>query len=472
VRRRSASGGRGHWVARARSLNEFQTSFPDETSCAAFLFERRWPQGFVCPACGGTRAALLKSRAHTYECLDCGRQTSITAGTVMHRSKLPLTVWFWAAHLMATHSNGMSAVQLEAQLGITYKTAWLLAQKLRRSMTDPEREPLEGVVEVDQTEIPFRADNSFFDPVKSGKILIAGAVEVIDRGTNQAKPRRKRAKYLDTRSGRIRLAAIPDNSAASIEAFVRANVKTGTTLLTDGHRSYPGLTDYRHDPRTVGKMAGHIVLPWVHRVFALMKRWGLGTYHGLRRKHIDTYLNEFVFRYNRRFYRHVSFETLLGLASHHHPSSYWDIVGRDNPRKGVPTVRRQPRPSFAPGSRPAAQEDHPVHRRIEQRHADHVAEQHGHLVRDQPAAREGQEPPARSGGRASALRTTSRVRAERRSTSSTMSSVRASISCAAPSSPVADRFTYTFAAAARAAATAISPATSRSDEAFLLPRPA
>jgi hypothetical protein len=128
---------------------------------------------------------LLKSRAHTYECLDCGRQTSITAGTAMHRSKLPLTVWFWAAHLMATHSNGMSAVQLEAQLGITYKTAWLLAQKLRRSMIDPQREPLEGVVEVDQAELPFRAENSFFDPLKSGKILIAGAVEVIDRGTNE-----------------------------------------------------------------------------------------------------------------------------------------------------------------------------------------------------------------------------------------------------------------------------------------------
>ncbi len=256
----------------------------------------------------------------------------------MHRSKLPLTVWFWAAHLMATHSNGMSAVQLEAQLGVTYKTAWLLAQKLRRSMLDPHREPLEGVVEVDQAEIPFRADNNFFDPAKSGKILIAGAVEVIDRGTNQTKPRRKRAKYLDTRSGRIRLAAIPDNSAASIEAFVQANVKTARRCSPTGT-----LTDYRHDPRTVGKMAGHIVLPWIYRVFALMKRWALGTYHGLRRKHIDTYLNEFVFRYNRRFYKHVSFETMLGLASHHHPTSYWDIVGRDNPRKGVPTDRRGPR---------------------------------------------------------------------------------------------------------------------------------
>src|SRR5258708_13103067 len=139
-------------------------------------------------------------------------------------------------------------------------------------MLCPEGERLGGVGEVDQAEVPFRADNSFFDPVKSGKILIAGAVEVIDRGTNQATPRRKRAKYLDTRSGRIRLAAIPNNAAASIEAFVRANVKPGTTLLTDGHRSYPGLTDYRHDPRTVGKMAGHVVLPWIHRVFSLRQR--------------------------------------------------------------------------------------------------------------------------------------------------------------------------------------------------------
>ena len=219
-------------MARARSLTEFQKAFPDEASCAAFLFERRWPDGFVCPACGKGRAAALKSRAYTYECSDCGRQTSITAGTALHRTKLPLTVWFWAAHLMSTHSNGMSARQLEDQLGLTYRTAWLLTQKLRRSMVDPDRDPLEGVVEVDQAEIPFRAGDRFFDPGNAGKILIAGAVEVVDRDTNEAKPRRKGAKYLDTRSGRIRLAMIADNSAASIEAFVRANVKPG------GHPAY------------------------------------------------------------------------------------------------------------------------------------------------------------------------------------------------------------------------------------------
>jgi transposase-like protein len=328
-------------MAKGRSLSQFQETFPDEACCAAFLLRRRWPNGFVCPGCAERRSAALKSRAYTYECSGCGRQTSITAGTTMHRTRLPLTTWFWAAHLMATHSNGMSARQLEDQLGVTYKTAWLLTQKLRRSMVDPDREPLEGVVEVDQAEIPFREGDAFFEPGSAGKIFVIGAVEVVDRDINQSKPRRRHAKYLDTRSGRVRLAMIADNSAASIEAFVRANVKRGTTLITDGHASYPGLTDYRHDPRVVGKMAGHVVLPWVHRVFALLKRWSLGTYHGLRRRHL--YLNEFVFRYNRRFHRHVSFETLLGLAVQHEPASYWDIVNRDNPRKGVPTVRRTAR---------------------------------------------------------------------------------------------------------------------------------
>lgn len=326
------------------SLFRFQKAFPDGRSCVEFLFERRWPQGFVCPGCGSGRAALLRSRAWTYECIDCGRQTSITAGTVMHRTRLPLTIWFWAAHLMATHSNGMSALQLRSQLGISYRTAWLLTQKLRRSMIDPQCEPLEGVVEIDQTEIPFRDTQSFYDPNKSGKITIIGAVEIRDRTTGKApKPKKIGAKYLDTLSGRVRLQAIPGNAAQHIHAFIRANIKPGTTLLSDGHRSYLGLPGYRHDPRTVGKMAGHVALLWIHRVFALLKRWGLGTYHGLRRKHIDSYLNEFVFRYNRRFYRHVALETMLGIASHHQPIGYWDIVGRANPRNGRPTVRRSRR---------------------------------------------------------------------------------------------------------------------------------
>ncbi len=109
-------------MAVSHSLLAFQQRFPDEAHCAQFLLERRWPDGFVCPGCGGKRGHLLRSRAYTYECVACGKQTSVTAGTVMHRTKLPLTVWFWAAHLMATHSNGMSAQQLKLGLG-SYKTA-------------------------------------------------------------------------------------------------------------------------------------------------------------------------------------------------------------------------------------------------------------------------------------------------------------------------------------------------------------
>src|SRR5277367_5909302 len=238
------------------------------------------------------------------------------------------------------------AGSLADQLGVTYKTAWLLAQKLRRSMVDPNREPLDGVVEVDQAEIPLREGDGFLEPGNAAKILVIGAVEVIDRDTNQTNPRRKHAKYIDTRSGRLRLAAIADNSAASIQAFIKANVKPGTTLLTDGHASYPGLSAYRHDPRVVGAMAGHVVLPWSHRAFSLLKRWALGTYHGLRRKHIDAYLDEFVFRYNRRFHRHVSFETVLGLAAHRTPETYRDIISRGAPHKAV--VRQEPLPIDLP----------------------------------------------------------------------------------------------------------------------------
>ena len=126
------SGSQGRFP---RSLMEFQSRFATENACSEYLFERRWPEGFVCPGCGGGRAWLLKTKAFTYECADCRRQTSVTAGTIMHASKLPLTMWFWAAFLMSTHSNGISALQLQSQLSLgSYRTAWMLAAKLRRAM--------------------------------------------------------------------------------------------------------------------------------------------------------------------------------------------------------------------------------------------------------------------------------------------------------------------------------------------------
>jgi predicted RNA-binding Zn-ribbon protein involved in translation (DUF1610 family) len=295
-----------------RSLIEFQHRFPDEAACAAYLFAARWPGGFVCPSCGKTKAWELQTKAWTYECAGCGKQTSVTAGTIMHHSKLPLTTWFWAAYLMATHSNGISALQLQRQLALgSYKTAWLLCAKLRRSMVAPGRGPLTGLVEVDETEIACRSKH---DPLsggggrsRQGKILVVGAVEVQDGGFGP---------------GRVRLKEIPDYSAARLHAFLATDLAPGATAKTDGLASYVGAPSVRHDPHVVGKMAAHIVLPWVHRAFSNLKVWALGVYHGLRRKHVQSYLDEFVFRFNRRRTRHAAFRSLLGIAAGQAPFSY------------------------------------------------------------------------------------------------------------------------------------------------------
>jgi Transposase zinc-ribbon domain len=150
-----------------RSLIEFQRRFPDERACAAYLARARWPDGFRCPSCGHAKGWELSTKAFTWECAGCGRQTSVTAGTVMHAAKLPLTVWFWAAYLMATHSNGIAALQLQAQLGLgSYKSAWLMCAKLRREMVAPGRAPLAGLVEIDETAIPLRRKD---DPPAGGQ---------------------------------------------------------------------------------------------------------------------------------------------------------------------------------------------------------------------------------------------------------------------------------------------------------------
>ena len=293
-----------------RSLIAFQRRFPDDAACAAYLAAIRWPDGFRCPGCGHDHAWSLKTKRWTYECRRCRRQTSVKAGTIMHGSKLPLIVWFWAAYLMATHSNGISAFQLWRQLGLgSYKSAWLLSAKLRSTMVAPERNPLSGLVEVDETTINHRTKN---DPIAgapgrshTGKLLVVGAVEIVGRGP-----------------GRVRLAAIDDFSADSLHPFVKTNVTPAATARTDGWSAYPGLPAVHHDPHVIGAMAAHVVLPWIHRVFSSLKTWALGVYHGLRSKHLQSYLDEFVFRFNRRRTRHAAFRSLLGIGMRAKPLTY------------------------------------------------------------------------------------------------------------------------------------------------------
>lgn len=300
---------------RPLSRAQFEARFPDDAACADHLARRRWPNGFVCPGCGGAKGWALKTKAFTWECAACRRQTSVTAGTIMHASHLPLKVWFTAIHIVTSHSNGVSALQLQAQLGLgSYKSGWLLLQKLRRAMVDPGRGLLEGVVEIDETEIPLRRKD---DPPAGGrgrspqgKMFVAGAVELSPDG----QPRR------------IRLAPIADFSAATLRPFVAAVAAPGARVVTDGWSGYAGLADHAHDPKVVGTMAAHVVLRWTHRVFSNLKRWGLGTFHGLRRQHLKRHLDEFVFRWNRRRHTAAAFDTLLGLGARLAPATAGDFV--------------------------------------------------------------------------------------------------------------------------------------------------
>jgi hypothetical protein len=297
-----------------RSLTEFEQLFADEDTCAEYLAAARWPDGFRCPGCGGSKAWRLESKPWTYECACCGRQTSVTAGTILHHSKLPLTIWFWAAYVMATQPNGISAQQLQREVGLgSYKTAWLLCAKLRRAMVAPGRTPLSGLVEVDKTEIVCHCKN---DAVTGGaghnlhgKMLVVGAVEA-----------------QDLRLGRIRLSTVPDDSAASLRAFLAANLAPDATAQTNGEAGYSRAPGIDHDPHIIGAIDARKVRPRAHRIFDDLKVWALGVYHGPRRKHLRSYLDEFVFRFNRRRARDAAFLCLLGIAATHQPVSYSTLV--------------------------------------------------------------------------------------------------------------------------------------------------
>lgn len=267
---------------RPLSLERFQLQFPDDHSCAAYLAKKRWPDGFVCPHCGSRTGWKLRSKPWVWECggdkadehgelIPCRKQTSVIAGTIMHKTHLPLRQWFLAAHLVTTHSNGISALQLQAKLGIgSYKTAWLLLHKLRRAMVNPDREKLGGydeVVEIDETSIPFRTKD---EPVGGGqgrspigKLNVIGAVEWRDEG----------------RSGRIRLEPIRSNGKESLHPFVLRNTAPHTTIFTDGNQAYQGIPDRKHASKVVGKLPAHLWFKRIHRVFSLLKRWMMGVYH-------------------------------------------------------------------------------------------------------------------------------------------------------------------------------------------------
>jgi len=217
---------------------------------------------------------------NVWQCKECGKQTSITAGTVMHGTRTPLTLWFWAAYLVSTHTPGMSALQLQRQLGSArYETAWLILHKLRRAMVAPEREPLSDEVEVDEAFVGGRHSERRGGRQRDGKTLVGVAVEQRGRG-----------------SGHLRLKVLPDASQATLGPWVSATVKSGAVVHTDGWDGYGKLSSlgFDHRPRRKRDAPGEHLLPLAHRAISNLKTWLQGTHRGLGPEHLQAYLDEFV----------------------------------------------------------------------------------------------------------------------------------------------------------------------------------
>jgi transposase-like protein len=269
----------------------FEAWFPDEAACRAYLARVRWPDGFVCPNCGG-RDAWLTGR-ELWMCRECGRQTSVTAGTIFHRSRYPLTTWFAAMWFVCSQKNGVSALGLQRAFGFgSYETAWAWLHKLRRAMVRPDRDLLggEGVsVELDQTFLGGRRTGRS-GPRYDNKAEVIIAVE------------RQHPKGF----GRVRLAHIVDQKKVELFSFMQHNLAHGTILYTDGDTTYPAIVkqlQIHHEPIALVHAfdPAHVVLPGVHLVASLLKRWLAGTLHdGRSERHLPYYLDEFTFRFNRR----------------------------------------------------------------------------------------------------------------------------------------------------------------------------
>jgi transposase-like protein len=290
-----------------QSLREFNRRFATEAHCEEFLFAVRYPNGFVCPTCGVDRGWPLDGK-RLIECSN-GHKLSLTSGTVLHRTRQDLLTWFHAAYLMSTLTPGISALQFQRQLGVKrYETAFQMLHKIRSVLVAPGRELLHGEVEVDETFIGGR------DPDQGGrggdKVLVVGAVEVM------AYSELKTGK-IRRRTGRVRLRVVPNASADSLAGFVEEEVESGATVSTDGWDGYRRLSrsGYDHQRFVQGKNRDvKHVLPHIHRIFSNLKAWLQGTHHGrVEPKYLQAYLNEYTFRFNRRFWRGPAFLRALKL---------------------------------------------------------------------------------------------------------------------------------------------------------------
>src|SRR5215469_5625251 len=269
-----------------RNLTELEENFGTEEACRAYLARLRWPDGFRCPRCRGNRSWPV--RGLLLECADCGYQTSVMAGTIFQDTRTPLPVWFRAMWWVTTQKNGASALGLQRVLGLKkYETAWTMLHKLRRAMVRPGRDLLTGRVEVDECYLGGLEEGL------PGRLNVEKALVVVA------------AQEDGPGIGRIRMRHIMDASAASLMPFVQDSVAPGSVIHTDGWLGYLPLESkgYEHEVTFLKgkKKTPSELMPRVRRVISLLKRWLIGTHQGaVSHKHLDYYLDEFTFRFNRR----------------------------------------------------------------------------------------------------------------------------------------------------------------------------
>lgn len=271
------------------TILEFQRRFSREEDCEEFLFHWRWPHGFRCPRCGGEPATRLSTRRQ-YQCRSCRYQVSVTAGTALHKTKLPLRVWFWAIFLVARHKKSISALQLQADLGIgSYRTAWLLLHKIRACFDESPDFPLRGLVEVDETYVGGKEKGALHGRAAGKKGIVITGVEVKERG----------------RLGDARMQVIPDVKARSLMSFIRKNVHPSATVATDGWDGFNQVAGHfkehqRHVCVGPRNSPFRPVLNAVHLLISNLKTWLRGRFHGVSRKYLPAYVAEFMYRFNRR----------------------------------------------------------------------------------------------------------------------------------------------------------------------------
>ena len=265
------------------TLLQLEQRFSTEQACADYLAALRWPDGWRCPRCGGREGWSVRRGCR--RCAVCRYEMTVTAGTIFQDSHLSMATWFRAMWHITSQKNGISALGLQRVLGLgSYKTAWAMLHKLRRAMVRPGRDRLSGVVEVDETYWGGEEEGVI------GRLTVDKALVIVA------------AQEDGDGIGRIRMCRIPDLSKASLHGFISQAIEPGSTVCTDGLNAYLGLEGYIHDRQVQRHQdKGEHLLPRVHRVVSLLKRWLMGTHQGaIAHKHLDDYLNEFTFRFNRR----------------------------------------------------------------------------------------------------------------------------------------------------------------------------